>query len=295
MIRFALYLLSGLLLLSFPAVAGEWPHYGGDAGGTRHSAAAEITPSNIDDLQQAWLYSTGDMTAHADDMKHSAFEGTPVLAAGSLVFCSPFNEVIALDPGTGAQKWRYDPKIATGYRPGNQFVCRGVTPWTDETAASGDLCAMRLFMGTVDSRLIALDAATATVTVGPREALLTRRIRLREVNWLGQRPPQAHAGAEGELFVKVRSTRPPAPARIVAAQNGIISVVGMNGVMQSQLESAQRSQKDRQDFLAGMVSDIGDVDMAEAATRFQTAQNVLDVSARTFASLTQVSLLPFLR
>lgn len=166
MIRFALYLLSGLLLLSFPAVAGEWPHYGGDAGGTRHSAAAEITPSNIDDLQQAWLYSTGDMTAHADDMKHSAFEGTPVLAAGSLVFCSPFNEVIALDPGTGAQKWRYDPKIATGYRPGNQFVCRGVTPWTDETAASGDLCAMRLFMGTVDSRLIALDAATGQPCLG---------------------------------------------------------------------------------------------------------------------------------
>ena len=82
---------------------------------------------------------------------------------------------------------------------------------------------------------------------------------------------------------------------IVAAQNGIISAVGMNGVMQSQLESAQQSQKDRQDFLTGMISDIEDVDMAEAATRFQTAQNVLDVSAKTFASLTQVSLLPFLR
>ncbi len=82
---------------------------------------------------------------------------------------------------------------------------------------------------------------------------------------------------------------------IVAAQNGVISAVGMNGVMQAQLESAQQSQKDRQDFLTGMISDIEDVDMAEAATRFQTAQNVLDVSAKTFASLTQVSLLPFLR
>lgn len=82
---------------------------------------------------------------------------------------------------------------------------------------------------------------------------------------------------------------------IVAAQDGIISVVGMNGVMQAQIESSQQSQKDRQDFLTGMISDIEDVDMAEAATRFQTAQNVLDVSAKTFASLTQVSLLTFLR
>lgn len=82
---------------------------------------------------------------------------------------------------------------------------------------------------------------------------------------------------------------------IVAAQDGIISVVGMNGVMQSQIESSKQSQKDRQDFLTGMISDIEDVDMAEAATRFQTAQNVLDVSAKTFASLTQVSLLNFLR
>jgi flagellar hook-associated protein 3 FlgL len=82
---------------------------------------------------------------------------------------------------------------------------------------------------------------------------------------------------------------------IVAAQTGIISVVGMNGVMQSQIESSQQSQKDRQDFLTSMISDIEDIDMAQAATNFQTAQNVLDVSAKTFATLTQVSLLNFLR
>ena len=82
---------------------------------------------------------------------------------------------------------------------------------------------------------------------------------------------------------------------IVAAQDAIISVVGMNGVMQAQVESSQQSQKDRQNFLIGMIKDIEDVDPAEAATRFQTAQNVLEVSAKTFASLTQVSLLNYLR
>ncbi len=104
------------LFLAGPAGAAGWSQYGGDAGGQRHSAAAQITPANVGKLKPAWTYRTGDMEARADDMKHSAFEGTPILVAGSLIFCSPFNEVIALDPGTGAEKWRYDPKVATGYR-----------------------------------------------------------------------------------------------------------------------------------------------------------------------------------
>tara|TARA_R110000868_G_scaffold53744_4_gene168523 strand:- start:379 stop:1293 length:915 start_codon:yes stop_codon:yes gene_type:complete len=82
---------------------------------------------------------------------------------------------------------------------------------------------------------------------------------------------------------------------ITAAQDGIISVVGLNGVAQAQIETVLSSQKDRQDFLTGMISDIEDVDMAEAATRFQIAENVLDVSAKTFSALTQVSLLNYLR
>ena len=162
---FALGVLTSLLV-AVPALAADWRHYGGDAGGQRHSAAAEITPANVGRLKPVWTYRTGDMEARADDMKHSAFEGTPILVGGLLIFCSPFNEVIALDPGTGAEKWRYDPKVTTGYRPGNQFVCRGVTQWSDAEAAPGDLCATRLFMGTVDSRLIALDAPTGQPCLG---------------------------------------------------------------------------------------------------------------------------------
>lgn len=158
------------VLLSFclvaPAMAAGWSHYGGDAGGQRHSAAAQITPANVGKLGTAWTYRTGDMEARADDMKYSAFEGTPILVGGSLIFCSPFNEVIALDPGTGAEKWRFDPKVEGGYRPANQFVCRGVTQWMDAEAIPGDLCATRLFMGTVDSRLIALDAPTGQPCLG---------------------------------------------------------------------------------------------------------------------------------
>lgn len=142
--------------------AGEgWLHYGGDAGGARHSAASRITAENVSRLKEAWTYRPDDMESRPDDMKYSAFPAMPVLFAGSLIFCTPFNEVIALDPGTGAQKWRHDPKIATGYRPGNQFVCRGVTPLIDAAATAPDeLGAARLFMGTVDARLIAPDAGT---------------------------------------------------------------------------------------------------------------------------------------
>ena len=59
-------------------------------------------------------------------MRRTKFQATPLFVEDSLIFCSPFNEVIALDPGTGAQKWRFDPKIATNQRPANRYVCRGV-------------------------------------------------------------------------------------------------------------------------------------------------------------------------
>jgi len=155
-----LALLFGFLGFSMSALASDWRHYGGDAGGSRHSALSVITPQNVDDLELAWSFSTGDLTARPDDIKVSAFEGTPILVAGSLVFCTPFNEIIALDPGTGAQKWRYDSKIATGYRPANQFICRGVTYWKDTQAEEGAVCGERVYMGTTDARLISVDAIT---------------------------------------------------------------------------------------------------------------------------------------
>ncbi len=142
------------------ADAAAWSHYGGDAGGQRHSTAVQITPRNVGSLETAWTYDTGDLETRPDAIRRSAFEGTPILADGTLFLCTPFNEVVALDPGTGEEKWRFDPKIDTDYNPANQFVCRGVTHWTDPLAAAGTACATRIFSGTTDSRLIALDAST---------------------------------------------------------------------------------------------------------------------------------------
>ncbi len=153
-------LLTLVIAASTSAEAQDWRHYGGDAGGSRHSDLSQITPENVTDLKIAWLYRTGDMKTRPDDIKVSAFEATPLFVEDSLILCTPFNEVVALHPGTGEQIWRYDSKIATGYRPANQFVCRGVTYWQDPEAVEGQACAFRIYMGTNDTRLISLDAKT---------------------------------------------------------------------------------------------------------------------------------------
>ena len=70
--------------------------------------------------------------------------------------------MIALDPGTGIEKWRFDPKISNAQRPGNRYTCRGVAYWVDSQGAENAACRSRIFMGTNDARLIALDAKTGT-------------------------------------------------------------------------------------------------------------------------------------
>ena len=151
------WLLAVLMLTVTPASA--WEYWGGDQGGQRFSPLAQITPANVDNLVRAWDFSTGDLENRPPAaMARTKFEATPLMVEDSLIFCTAFNEVIALDPGTGAQKWRYDPKISTAQRPANRYNCRGVAYWVDQQAAQGAACRTRIFMGTNDYRLIALDA-----------------------------------------------------------------------------------------------------------------------------------------
>ncbi len=159
-----------------------WAAYGGDAGGTRYSAADQIAPDNVADLEVAWSYRSGALEGlSADVQRRTALETTPILAEDTLVFCTQFQQVIALDPGTGTEIWRYDPDVPTDGRPANQFTCRGVSYWQSQNDEDQGLCASRLFLGTVDSRLIALDAKTGelctdfgangTIQINPSMAL----------------------------------------------------------------------------------------------------------------------------
>jgi tRNA-specific 2-thiouridylase len=69
--------------------------------------------------------------------------------------------------------------------------------------------------------VVRLEAESRRVVVGPREALTTRKILLRDVNWLGDGDIGDALGRGREVFVKVRSTRAPQPAGLAAGPDGI--------------------------------------------------------------------------
>ncbi|WP_373098014.1 PQQ-binding-like beta-propeller repeat protein, partial [Zhongshania sp.] len=152
-------LLLGACLVTLSGVAQDWPYYRGDQGGSGFSALEQINSDNVGELEVAWQYRSGEAETFAEQLPRSALETTPILlpeaAGGHLVFCTAFNQVIALNPETGAERWRFDPKISlAGDRP---FKCRGVSWWND-TRSNGAQCSQRIFTATHDRRLIALDA-----------------------------------------------------------------------------------------------------------------------------------------
>lgn len=148
------------LLCATTGWSQDWRHYGGDAGGSHYSAAAAINRDNVEQLDVAWVHRSGDADRPAELLKNSSGQATPILlpqAAGeSLVYCTPFSEVIALDPGTGERRWSYDPQVETAsLRP---FRCRGVAYYEETRVAQGANCRHRIFANTYDRRLLALDA-----------------------------------------------------------------------------------------------------------------------------------------
>jgi len=138
-----------------------WQYYGGDPGGRHYSEADQIRTSNVGELEVAWVFRSGDMATFGEEMNKTSTQSTPILlpaAAGeSLVYCTPFNRVIALDPGTGEQRWSFDPEI--DHRGDRPFRCRGVS-YAEELSrtAAGAHCRHRLYLSTHDRQLLAIDA-----------------------------------------------------------------------------------------------------------------------------------------
>jgi quinoprotein glucose dehydrogenase len=166
----ALLIVSGAIL---PGVvhaqsldASDWGFYGGDAFGQHYSSLDQIKRENVESLSVAWTYRTGELGEGFARSSKLTFEATPVLAFGLLYLETATNIVIALDPETGVQKWRFDPKIDRK-RQYSDVAARGVSIWEDtdpkrqgEGSKDHGSCANRIFVGTLDARLIALDAAS---------------------------------------------------------------------------------------------------------------------------------------
>ncbi|HSB12808.1 MAG TPA: PQQ-binding-like beta-propeller repeat protein, partial [Bryobacteraceae bacterium] len=136
----------------FSAIGQEWPYYGGDSGGTKYSPLKQINRSNVGRLKVAWTYHTGDISDGKKWPVKSAFEATPLVTDGVLYFTTPFCRLIALDAETGREIWKFDPGLDKE-QPYNLFINRGAALWTDGKDR-------RLFFGTLDGRLFAIDART---------------------------------------------------------------------------------------------------------------------------------------
>jgi quinoprotein glucose dehydrogenase len=151
-------------VMALPALAqspdaSDWGYYGGDMFGQRFSSLDEINRKNISHLEVAWTYRTGENGADFARAGKLSFEATPVLGFGLLYLETPTNIIIALDPETGVQRWRFDPHVDRS-RPYSEASSRGVSIWEDSDTKHQGACTRRVFTGTLDARLLAVDAAT---------------------------------------------------------------------------------------------------------------------------------------
>src|SRR5579871_1827663 len=133
-----------LAALLLPALAAaqsrgvsDWGFYGGDGFGRRFSSLDQINRGNVASLKPAWQYRTGELGQGFARLGKLTFEATPVLAYGALYLETATNIVIALDPRTGTERWRYDAHIDRA-RAYSDVAARGVSLWEDAALAQGD-------------------------------------------------------------------------------------------------------------------------------------------------------------
>ena len=137
----------------------DWPAYGGTTSARRYSPLAQINPANVGKLRRVWTIHTGDLPSSEMIRKTYGAENTPLKIGDSLYLCTPKNILIALDPASGKEKWRFDPKVPDDAIP-YTAACRGVVHYAVPGAAADQPCAARVIEGTLDARLIAVDART---------------------------------------------------------------------------------------------------------------------------------------
>jgi PQQ-dependent dehydrogenase (methanol/ethanol family) len=124
---------------------GSWVTHGRNYAETRESPLTRITPDNVHELGLAWQFEFG---------SRRGLEATPLVVDGVLYTTGTWSRVYALDAASGRLLWEHDPEVprAWGVNACCDVVNRGVAIWGD-----------RVFVGTLDGRLVALDRATGEV------------------------------------------------------------------------------------------------------------------------------------
>ncbi len=145
--------------ISTPALPVEWPAYGGDGGGMRFSPLTQVNRETVKGLQVAWTYRTGELDHYKGTRatEKAAFEATPIAVDGALYLSTPSCRVIALEVGSGREKWVFDPKVDLN-QDLSEITSRGVSTWPAPGTKNSSKYGRRIFIATLDGRLIALDA-----------------------------------------------------------------------------------------------------------------------------------------
>ena len=136
----------------------DWPAYGGSHSARRYSPLTQINRDNVAGLARAWTFHTGDLPNERTKDVYAA-ETTPLKVGDTLYLCTPKNIMIALDPATGKQRWRFDPNVPDENIPFTA-ACRGVAYYGVPSADPSQACTTRIIEGTLDARVIAVDAKT---------------------------------------------------------------------------------------------------------------------------------------
>lgn len=100
----------------------DWAFYGGNQGGDRYAALEQVNLQNVKDLQLAWSYKTGE---------NGEMQTQPIVVNGIFYGVTAAMKLFALDPATGKELWKFDPKTASKKRLQNHAI-RGVTYWEEE-------------------------------------------------------------------------------------------------------------------------------------------------------------------
>ncbi len=134
-----------------------WVHYGGSERGLQYSSLTRINKDNVGELELAWTYRTGELGEGSGS--GYAFESNPILVENKLYVTTGSGIVIALEPATGVEIWRYDPGMERSRRT-SEVANRGVSSWIDASRKPGAACRHRIYIGTLDARMISLDGVT---------------------------------------------------------------------------------------------------------------------------------------
>jgi quinoprotein glucose dehydrogenase len=145
----------------------DWPAYGRSQAGTRYSPLSQINESNVKDLQVAWTFRSGESKTD-NDSGETTNELTPIKIGANMYICTTHQTLVALDPATGKEKWRFDPQLKSD-SSFQHLTCRGVA-YFDQANSTGfatslaaapsaqTSCPRKVFLPVNDGRLFAINA-----------------------------------------------------------------------------------------------------------------------------------------